>query len=67
MKTLVLLLLCSIPAFATVHVRSTVTRKGVYRRSHVRTNPDHSRLNNWSARGNVNPATGKKGYKRTVK
>jgi len=63
---LFLLLLC-MPLFATVHVRSTVTRKGVYRRSHVRTSPDHSRLNNWSARGNVNPVTGKKGYKRTVK
>ncbi|HEY3875876.1 MAG TPA: hypothetical protein VGM92_10390 [Candidatus Kapabacteria bacterium] len=41
---------------------------GYYRRStgtyvlpHYRTAPDHSRLNNWSTKGNYNPFTGKGG------
>jgi len=62
MKFLVFLLLLSTAAFA-VHVRSTVTKKGVYRRAHVRTAPDQTQRNNYSAKGNVNPYTNKAGHK----
>jgi hypothetical protein len=45
------------------HVRSYVTKRGAYVAPHRQTNPDHSKLNNWSTKGNVNPYTGKKGTK----
>jgi hypothetical protein len=46
-----------------VHVRGHTTKLGNYVAPHMRTSPDHSRLNNWSAKGNVNPYTGKYGSK----
>jgi hypothetical protein len=42
-------------------VRGHVTRKGTYVQPHARTNPDRSKANNYSSKGNVNPYTGKKG------
>jgi hypothetical protein len=42
-------------------VRPSITRNGTYRQGHVRTNPNTSRMDNWSTKGNVNPYTGKKG------
>jgi hypothetical protein len=49
-------------AFAQVHVRGHYNpRTGTYIAPHSRTAPDHSRLNNWSTRGNYNPFTGKRG------
>jgi hypothetical protein len=65
MKTLgLLLILFSTTAWAgPVHVRSHTTRRGSYVQPHARTSPDHSRSNNWSTRGNVNPYTGKRGTK----
>jgi len=45
------------------HVRSYVTKRGTYVAPHRQTNPDHSKLNNWSSKGNVNPYTGKPGTK----
>ena len=42
-------------------VRPHVRRNGSYVQPHLRTTPDSSRQNNWSAQGNVNPFTGKKG------
>jgi len=44
-------------------VRGHTTKKGVYVPPHRATNPDHSKLNNWSTKGNVNPYTGKPGTK----
>ncbi len=46
-----------------VHVRSYVRHNGQYVGPHFRTAPDHTRLDNWSTRGNVNPYTGKAGTK----
>ena len=46
-------------------VRSYTTHHGTYVPSYRRTSPDHSKTNNYSSRGNVNPYTGKRGYKRT--
>jgi hypothetical protein len=44
-------------------VRSHTRRDGTYVPGHQRTNPDWSKGNNWSSRGNVNPYTGKPGTK----
>lgn len=67
LRFLALLLLC-VPAFAyPVRVKPTVTKKGSYRQGHVRTSPDNTQRNNWSAKGNVNPYTGKPGHKRVKK
>ena len=44
-------------------VGSYTTKHGTYVAPHRQTNPDHSRLNNWSTKGNVNPYTGKAGTK----
>jgi len=62
-----LLLLLSLPAFAQVHVRPSVTKRGVYRHPHVRTAPNHTQGDNYSAKGNVNPYTGKAGHKRVTR
>jgi hypothetical protein len=48
-------------------VRGHVTKHGTYLPPHRATNPDSSRLNNWSTRGNVNPYTGKPGTKSPLK
>ncbi len=45
------------------HTRSSVDRNGHYRSGYFHTNPDHSKLNNWSTKGNTNPITGKSGTK----
>ena len=50
-----------------VSVRGYLTRSGNYVAPHVRSAPDHSKLNNWSTVGNVNPYTGKIGYKNVWK
>jgi hypothetical protein len=42
-------------------VRAHVTKNGTYRSQHYQTNPNSSRFDNWSTKGNVNPFTGKPG------
>lgn len=44
-------------------VRGHVTQKGTYVAPHRATNPDKSKSNNWSSKGNSNPYTGKEGKK----
>ena len=44
-------------------VRSHVRKDGTSVQSHRRTNPNRSKSDNWSTKGNVNPHTGKKGTK----
>jgi hypothetical protein len=50
------------------HVGGHTRRDGTYVQPHYRTNPNSSRMDNYSTRGNVNPYTGKSGtvdpYKR---
>ena len=46
---------------AQVSVRGYVRKDGTYVQSHYRSKPESSTLNNWSARGNVNPHTGEIG------
>jgi hypothetical protein len=42
-------------------VRSYYRRDGTYVPEHYRTNPNSSRTDNWSSRGNYNPHTGEIG------
>jgi hypothetical protein len=44
-------------------VKAHVTKNGTYVAPTVATNPDKTQLNNFSTKGNVNPATGKEGTK----
>lgn len=46
-----------------VHVKASTTKTGEHRQPHYRTSPDHTQRNNYSAKGNVNPYTGKTGTK----
>jgi hypothetical protein len=45
-------------------VRGHVTKNGSYVRPHRQTNPNSTKRDNWSTKGNVNPYTGKPGTKR---
>ena len=45
-----------------VRVRAYRKKNGTYVKSHYRTRPDLTKLNNWSTKGNINPMTDKKGY-----
>lgn len=51
------------PAYArgTSMVRGHVRSDGVYVAPHVRTNPNNTKLDNWSTQGNYNPYSGKTG------
>lgn len=57
-------LLAALPSLAYVRVRSyykpSIQR---YVAPHYRSSPNSYRFDNYSYRGNVNPFTGKKGYK----
>ncbi len=44
-------------------VRGYTKKSGTYVAPHRKTNPDRSKLNNWSTKENYNPYTGKKGLK----
>lgn len=48
-------------ADAAVRVRGYIKSNGTYVAPHYRSSPDSSKLNNWSAKGNYNIYTGKKG------
>ena len=68
MKKLILAALLSIAAFssavqADVYVRGYTRSDGTYVAPHYRSNPNSSRSDNWSTRGNVNPYTGERGTK----
>ena len=44
-------------------VRGYTTKSGSYVAPHFQTNPNGTRSDNWSTKGNVNPYTGKAGTK----
>jgi hypothetical protein len=44
-----------------VKVKGGFSKTGTYRKSHVRSAPNRSRLDNYGTRGRINPATGKPG------
>ena len=41
-----------------------IKKNGTYVMPHYKTRKDGTRLNNYSTKGNVNPYTGKKGYRK---
>jgi len=45
------------------HVSGHVTKNGTYVAPHQATNPNDTKADNWSSKGNVNPYTGKEGTK----
>lgn len=42
-------------------VRGYTRQDGTYVEPHMRTNPNSSRMDNWSTQGNTNPYTGQQG------
>ena len=59
------LLLCfSVFAFADVHVNGYYRGNGTYVKQHSRSSPNKYRYDNYSAKGNVNPYTGRAGTQR---
>lgn len=49
--------------FSQVKVRGYYRKDGTYVQPHYRSAPNHTKLDNWSTKGNVNPYTGKLGTK----
>jgi hypothetical protein len=58
-------LLVSGAAFAAGwhNTRAYTTKRGTYVPAHKQTNPNKTKTDNWSHKGNVNPFTGKRGTK----
>ncbi len=48
----------------STYVSGYTKKSGTHVAPHHRTVPDKSKMNNWSAKGNINPYTGKKGAKK---
>lgn len=51
------------PKGGSHHVAGHVTKDGKYVQPHQATNPNKSKRDNWSSKGNANPYTGKEGSK----
>ena len=47
----------------THSVEGHTTKNGTYVQPHRQTNPNNTKRDNWSSKGNVNPDTGKQGTK----
>lgn len=45
-------------------MRGYIKKNGTYVMPHYKTRKDGTRLNNYSTKGNINPYTDKKGYKK---
>lgn len=61
--SLLLVFAASVVWAGDVWVRGYTRRDGTYVRPHYRTRPDGNPWNNYSTRGNVNPYTGRPGYR----
>ena len=64
MKKLILAatVLAAVPSFAADHaVKGYVKKDGTYVAPTLATNPNATKVDNYSSKGNVNPATGKEG------
>lgn len=67
--SILLSLICfafTMPQFAQVKVRGYTKKNGTYVAPHYRSNPNSTKLDNWSTKGNINPYTGKAGTKEVV-
>ena len=60
----ILLVLSVVSAQADVWVNGYFNSYGSWVPGYYRTSPDSSFSNNYSSRGNINPYTGQRGYKR---
>ena len=49
-------------SFSQVYVNGYLKKNGTYVEPHYRTEPNHTILDNWSTKGNINPYTGKEGW-----
>ena len=58
-----LLLIGGISLLADVWVNGYTRKDGTYVQGHWRSSPNSTTLDNYSTKGNINPYTGKKGYK----
>jgi hypothetical protein len=69
LATFLLLVVMSLSLFSVAEARSVRVRgyykpsTGRYIMPHYRTSPNRTKWDNWSTKGNINPFTGKKGYK----
>lgn len=61
--TMVFLFLFVVDTLAYVRVRPYFRSNGTYVQPHYRTDPNSFKFDNWSYSGNVNPFSGKRGYK----
>jgi hypothetical protein len=48
-------------AASSHYVRGYTTKSGTYVAPHRQTNPNGTKFDNWSTKGNINPYTGKPG------
>ena len=48
-------------SFADTYVNGYYRKDGTYVDGHYRSSPNHSKSDNWSTKGNINPHTGKRG------
>lgn len=48
--------------YSQTRVRGYLRKNGTYVQPHWRSSPNHTKLDNWTTRGNVNPFTGRKGH-----
>lgn len=63
-RTLVIVLACAVVAAAVAKpTRGYVKKNGTYVQPHEKTAPNKTKNDNYSAKGNTNPYTGKKGTK----
>lgn len=68
--TIFALLMLSSFSFSNIVEARTIRVRGYYKRNtgsyvmpYYRTSPNRTKWDNWSTKGNINPFTGKKGYK----
>jgi len=59
--TLLVLAACAISATAQTYVKPHVRKDGTYVEGHMRSNPNNTKLDNYSTQGNVNPYSGQDG------
>ncbi len=65
--TILLALITILGVFGHVDAKTRVSsyfrKSGTFVQTHYRTDKNYTKTDNWSYHGNVNPYTGKKGYK----
>ena len=60
---LIVFLFAAVTSYSQVYVSGYVKSNGTYVKPHYRTSPNHTRNDNYSTKGNINPYTGSYGTK----